>query len=127
MSAAAPGGLSEKAQRLHAFLEERGGGGRWTKADQEDRLVRQVAGALHAWRSRPELHEPAGATLPELEQELEEIEREATETGLPEGAAAERRIRDAGALGATGGRRRCSRRRRSARSRWSCVVPMGSA
>ena len=58
---------------------------------EEDRLVRQVAGALHAWRSRPELYEPAGATLPELEQELEEIEREATETGLPEGAAAGRR------------------------------------
>ena len=55
----------------------------------DDELARQVATALHAWRTRPDATEPTGATIQELQIELEELDLPAA-PAVPSGTEATR-------------------------------------
>ena len=66
--------------------------GRPLRPSEDDQLVSRIASALTAWESRPDIHEPASPTLPELEQDLAcvgaqlgEAEASAADTGRDTG------------------------------------------
>ena len=48
--------------------------GRPRRPSEDDQLVQQVATALSNWDSRPDTSEPAGQKIPELEQQVAEVE-----------------------------------------------------
>ena len=65
-----------KAQQLNELFTD----GAPHYSSKLNRLAEQVARALEHWRTRPEPRVPTGATVHELERELEEINRRLTES-----------------------------------------------
>ena len=58
-----------RAQELNARFPH----GRPRRPSEDDQLVRRIASALTAWESRPDVHVPAGPTVAELKQDLENV------------------------------------------------------
>lgn len=93
------------AQRLRRAreLSERFPGGAPRRAADDDRLAQQVATALEVWRSRPEPTELRGSTVPELEAQLDGIDRQlGTAAHEPPVGAAHRRSAAWAVAGAAG-------------------------
>jgi hypothetical protein len=65
-----------RARELNERLPE----GAPRRSSDEERLAQEVATALETWRSRPELREPAGLTMAELEAQIAEIDRQLAAT-----------------------------------------------
>ena len=72
-----------RARELHAHFPR----GAPRRPSQNDNLVRQVASAITTWNQRPNVHAPAGETIPVLEARL-------TETNLHLAVNAERAARE---------------------------------
>ena len=78
----------ERARELDARFPH----GRPRRPSEEDRLEQRIASALTVWESRPDVHEPAGPKVSELEQDLASVEVLLGEAG----ASATHQVRDAG-------------------------------
>ena len=78
----------ERARELDARFPH----GRPRRPSEEDQLERRIASAFSAWASRPDVHEPAGPTVSELEQDLASVEVLLGEAG----ASDTHQVRDAG-------------------------------
>ncbi len=69
----------ERAQELNRRFPR----GRPLRPSEDDSLVQRITSVLTAWESRPEVHEPTGQTVAELESELEAIGAQLGETREP--------------------------------------------
>ena len=78
----------ERARELDARFPH----GRPRRPSEEDQFERRIASAFSAWASRPDVHEPAGPTVSELEQDLASVEILLGEAG----ASDTHQVRDAG-------------------------------
>ena len=76
----------EMEKRLARAMELNGGfpNGRPLRPSEDDQLILRIASALSGWESRPEIHELAGPTLAELEQDLTGVEAQLGETRASE-------------------------------------------
>ena len=66
-----------RARELNARFPQ----GRPPRPGDDDQLVRLIAGALTAWESRPDVHEPSGLTVAELAHDLASVETQLGESG----------------------------------------------